>query len=148
MSWNGILPDGSKAAPGDYMAQTQLKNFWSEESESSVFALHIFGSEVERSENTLDLSMLVVEEAAAWPWSSAQAHLAATDDGLVTVAPLLELAGDWRLFLAGSGEEEQLAAIRKHERTGRPLGSEGFVDRLESMLERPLERGKPGPKGN
>jgi len=89
----------------------------------------------------------IAEDAAAWPWSSARAHLAATDDELVTVAPLLEMAGDWRLFLAGAAEEEQVNDIRKHERTGRPLGSEGFVERLETVLDRPLKRGKPGPKG-
>lgn len=89
----------------------------------------------------------LVEDAAAWPWSSTRAHLAATDDELVTVAPLLEMAGNWRLFLAGAGEEEEINEIRKHERTGRPLGSEGFVERLETALERQLKRGKPGPKG-
>jgi len=30
-----------------------------------------------------------------------------------------------------STTEEEIAKIRKHERTGRPLGSEGFVDGLE-----------------
>lgn len=88
----------------------------------------------------------IVEDAAAWPWSSARAHLAATDDELVTVTPLLQMAGDWRLFLAGAAEEEQVNEIRKHERTGRPLGSEGFIERLETNLDRPLKRGKPGPK--
>jgi len=90
----------------------------------------------------------LVADAASWPWSSATAHLAGVDDELVKVSPLLEIAGDWRLFLAGAGEEEQANNIRKHERTGRPLGSEGFVERLESTLERPLKQGKPGPKGN
>lgn len=89
----------------------------------------------------------LVEDAAAWPWSSAQAHLAATDDELVSVAPLLEMAGDWRLFLAGAGDEERINDLRKHERTGRPLGTEQFVEQLESSLERTLKRGKPGPKG-
>ena len=89
----------------------------------------------------------LVPDAASWPWSSAQAHLAGTDDELVKVEPLLEIAGDWRLFLAGAGEEEQINDIRKHERTGRPLGAESFVERLESALERTLKRGKPGPKG-
>jgi putative transposase len=87
-------------------------------------------------------------DAASWPWSSAQAHLTNRDDELVKVAPLLELAGDWGLFLAGTGVEEQTNAIRKHERTGRPLGAEGFVEHLETTLERPLKRGKPGPKGS
>jgi len=86
-------------------------------------------------------------DAASWPWSSAHAHVAGTDDDLVKVAPLLEIAGDWGLFLAGAEAEEQMNDIRKHERTGRPLGSEGFVEKLESVLERILKRGKPGPKG-
>ena len=86
-------------------------------------------------------------DAATWPWSSASAHLAGKDDQLVKVAPLLEMAGDWRLFLAGAGDDEQINDLRKHERTGRPLGPEAFLDRLESALDRPLKRGKPGPKG-
>lgn len=89
----------------------------------------------------------LVEEAAAWPWSSAQAHLATKDDELVSVAPLLEMAGDWRLFLARAGDKEQINDIKKHERTGRPLGTEQFVEQLESALERTLKLGKPGPKG-
>ena len=90
----------------------------------------------------------LASDAATWPWSSAQAHLSGVDNELVTVAPLLELAGDWRLFLAGAGDEEQINDIRKHERTGRPLGTERFVELLESTLERALKPGKPGPKGH
>ena len=85
-------------------------------------------------------------DAVSWPWSSARAHLVGKDDRLVKVAPLLEMAGDWKRFLAGAAEEELLNDIRKHERTGRPLGSEGFIECLESALDRPLKRGKPGPK--
>ena len=59
----------------------------------------------------------LVPEAASWPWSSARAHLAGKDDLLVKVVPLLELAGDWKLFLARVAEEELMKAIRKHERT-------------------------------
>jgi putative transposase len=86
-------------------------------------------------------------DAASWHWSSARAHLAGTDDELVNVAPLLELTGDWKHFLAGEITEEDLDKIRKHERTGRPLGSEGFIERLESALDRTLKPAKPGPKG-
>ena len=66
MHWNGLLPDGTAVPAGDYMAQVQIQNFWGEESESGVFSLHIFESEAQRSENTLDLSLLVAEEAAVW----------------------------------------------------------------------------------
>ena len=70
-----------------------------------------------------------------------------TDDDLVKVAPLLEISGDWRLFLAGAEAEDQMNDIRKHERTGRPLGSKGSIEQLESIHERLLTRGKPGSKG-
>ncbi len=85
-------------------------------------------------------------DAASWPWSSARAHLAGLDDKLVKVAPLLEMVGDWKLFL-GAATDEEMEKIRLHERSGRPLGSECFVQRLESALERLLKPGKPGPKG-
>lgn len=94
------------------------------------------------------VSAHLAPDAASWQWSSARAHLSGTDDELVKVAPLLEMAGDWRLFLSGAKEEDVINNIRKHERTGRPLGTESFIECLESTLERPLKRGKPGPKGD
>jgi putative transposase len=36
--------------------------------------------------------------------------------------------------------------MRRHERTGRPLGAESFVKRLEKKLRRPLAKRKPGPR--
>ena len=42
--------------------------------------------------------------------------------------------------------EEALQAQRRHERTGRPLGSTAFVERLEGVLGRPLKKRKSGPK--
>jgi putative transposase len=88
----------------------------------------------------------LVRRPALWRWSSAAAHLAGRDDGLVRVRPLLDLAGDWRTFLAGGLDEDERAAIRAAERTGRPLGSAAFLARLEKRLRRPLARRKPGPK--
>jgi putative transposase len=84
--------------------------------------------------------------ARDWRWSSARAHLAGRDDGLVTTKPLLELAGDWADFLDEGLSAADHAAIRAGERTGRPLGAARFVARLERRLGRPLARGKPGPK--
>ena len=66
VAWDGLLPDGSAVPAGHYMVGLQMKNFWGEESESSVFSLHIFANEADRSENTLDLSTLLLEEAAVW----------------------------------------------------------------------------------
>ncbi len=75
-----------------------------------------------------------------WPWSSARAHLAGRDDGPVRVAPLLDLVADWRIFPAGGVDAGELAAIHRHSRTGRPLGSDAFVEALESRLGRAQTR--------
>ncbi len=88
--------------------------------------------------------------AADYPWSSARAHLAGHDDRLVKTAPLLALVDDWAGFLgAGSPEAETAAAaetLRRHGRSGRPLGGEDFVAALEESLGRRFTPRKPGPK--
>jgi len=40
-----------------------------------------------------------------------------------------------------------LKSLREHERTGRPLGDERFIAKLERLAGRLLRRQKPGPKG-
>jgi len=79
-------------------------------------------------------------------WSSAAAHLSAKDDRLVRVARMLERVGEWTEFLAEGLSVEEADEFRRHERSGRPLGSERFVTRLEGLLGRILRRQKPGPK--
>jgi len=82
-----------------------------------------------------------------WRWSSAAAHLAGKDDRLVRVEPLLKRFGDWREFLAEGLSEEQADQFRRHERSGRPLGSDSFVSGLEALLGRVLRLDKRGPRG-
>ena len=89
----------------------------------------------------------LVNVPGRYRWSSAKAHLRGRDDALVRVAPLLELAPDWRRLLKGAIGEEDMELLRSHERTGRPLGDEAFLVSLERSLGRILRRGKPGPKG-
>ena len=76
----------------------------------------------------------------------ARAHLAGKDDPLVKVAPLLAMIGDWHAFLESAMPEEELRDIRRHTGTGRPLGDEIFLDRLEGMVGRLLKPQKRGPK--
>jgi putative transposase len=87
----------------------------------------------------------LVARAEDYPWSSARGHLLGRDDGLVKVAPLLKRVDDWRAFLSAGTRRELAGELRKHETTGRPLGSEEFVERLEDELDRPLRPRKPGP---
>jgi len=92
----------------------------------------------------------VVEGLANKPeryaWSSARAHLKGRDDLLVKVSPLLKLVPDWRKFLSKRVDDEEIMLLRKHERTGRPLGSDTFLTKLEKRLKRSLRPQKPGPK--
>ena len=80
-------------------------------------------------------------------WSSADAHLSGRDDGLVKTSPLLGIVADWKAFLEEAESEPALKALRRHERTGRPLGSDNFLSRLEDNVGRILKKQKPGPKG-
>jgi putative transposase len=79
-------------------------------------------------------------------WSSALAHLKGKDDCLVKVSPLLDRAGNWRRLLTSGLSEEELERMRAHVRTGRVLGGDDLLKRLEKQLGRVLRRQKPGPK--
>ncbi len=92
----------------------------------------------------------LAERAAAWPWSSAAAHLAGRDDGLCEAGPLLERAARWRgigwsALLGEDADDDVLKRFRRHARTGRPLGEAAFVARLETETGRPLRPRRPGP---
>jgi putative transposase len=81
-----------------------------------------------------------------WRWSSAPAHVAGRGDALVNAGPLLERVDDWRKYLAAGLNAEELALLRQHERTGRPLGGSAFLRRIERKLGRILHKKPPGRK--
>ncbi len=88
----------------------------------------------------------IVTHAWDYPWSSVHAHLAGKDEtGLVNTENMLNTIRDWKRFLldAQNNSNEEFG---KHERTGRPLGSEHFIEMAESLLDRDLKKKKPGPK--
>ncbi len=84
--------------------------------------------------------------AGDWPWSSARAHLTGRSDALVDVHPLLERAPDWQGLLDSALPQADYEAIRGGERTGRPLGTAEFIQRLEGQLGRTLAPQRPGRK--
>lgn len=146
--------DGLRAALGEphrrYARRVNLREEWSGHLWQSRFA------SFPMDENYLLACARYVElnpmraklssSPRGWRWSSARAHLAGKDDGLVRVAPLLGRVADWRSFLAGGLDEEEGAALRSHERSGHPLGSAAFLARLKSKLGRdvrPRRRGRP-----
>jgi len=89
----------------------------------------------------------LVKDPTDWAWSSAKAHATGRNDKLVKATPLVEMVGsNWRDFVASGVSGEEAVEIRGHEKTGRPLGSEAFVENLEHMLGRILKPKKAGRK--
>ena len=86
----------------------------------------------------------LVSRAEDWRWGSARAPLLGRDDGLVRVAPLLAMVADGSGLLNRAIPEEELRDLREHGRTGCPLGSAMFIERLERAVGRRLRPGKPG----
>ena len=64
----------------------------------------------------------------------------------MTVKPLLDMVDDWEEFLSVPPSDEERNAIRRHERTGRPLGGEAFLTKIERTLRRTLRPAKRGRK--
>jgi putative transposase len=81
-----------------------------------------------------------------WPWSSVRAHLRGQDDGPVLTKPMLDRISDWRAYLSSEVESHQAGSIRRHTRTGRPLGTTDFIHKLEQIPGRPLATDPPGRK--
>ena len=91
----------------------------------------------------------MVENATEYEWSSARAHVEDSDPlGLLDLDLWKEVSRgqDWRDALAHTRDEEaaEMAALRHATRTGRPLGSEGFVQRLEATFGRKLNPKRTG----
>ena len=88
----------------------------------------------------------LAERAWQYPWSSARAHVSGSDDRLVKVKPMLERVSDWRDYLGAGIETVESDIIRRHLRTGRPLGDQAFVELLEAKTGRTLAPRKRGRK--
>ena len=58
---------------------------------------------------------------------------------------MLDLVGDWTEYLQMDAKDEE-DRLRRHEKTGRPLGSAAFVARVESETGRTLAPRKRGRK--
>jgi len=93
------------------------------------------------------LKVGLVEKAETYCWSSAKAHITGTSDNLLGITSWLspQEQSAYAEFVVAEDEEAD-NAIRRATRTGRPYGSESFVDLLEFQLQQPLKakrRGRP-----
>ncbi len=88
----------------------------------------------------------LVEKPEDYPWSSAMAHLFGLDDDLIKGDYLLKLVPDWSTLLNESIVDEEFKTIKQCIRTGRPSGTEDFLNCLERTYNIRLIPLKPGPK--
>ena len=81
-----------------------------------------------------------------YKWSSAKHHLRSNNSSLVKDNLLHELIGDWKYFLATAPNNGDIRLLQLHERTGRPLGDNTFIEKLESLLKVDLKKKRAGRK--
>jgi len=83
----------------------------------------------------------LVDRAEKWPWSSARALLdGGVDFPLVLSSPPRLSRAEAHRFLSEPLSEHFPGQLHRFSRTGKPLGSDGFLAELESKLGRPLRR--------
>ena len=68
------------------------------------------------------------------------------NDELVEVLPMLQEIVDLKAYLRLGLDDEELAALRRHQRTDRPWGSHEFLKTLDRRFKRVLQPRKRGPK--
>jgi putative transposase len=94
----------------------------------------------------------LVEKPWDWIWSSASAHIG-KDKAMIPLGDLfkyVEISPDaWKGFIEAGDEDNVVTQIDNSVVTGKPLGSETFVKKLEKKLGRHLmsaPRGRPWRK--
>jgi len=88
----------------------------------------------------------IVERAEDYYWSSASSHVLKEKDELLSDFYLMSEISDWASYLREETDESDKKLFKSHSRTGRPLGDDEFIDRLEKLTGRSLKKEKPGPR--
>ena len=75
----------------------------------------------------------------------AKAHIYGAQNSVLSACYLTDKITDWSAFLRNDDVAVR-GSIEAAIRTGRPLGSKQFVESLEKVLGRTLQKQKPGRK--
>jgi putative transposase len=142
----------SRAVGEAHRRYTRMKNF-SEDVRGYLFQGR-FGSCVLDERHLLAAARYVelnpvtagmVREAGDYPWSSARFHLGInTRDALVKDKNLMGLIDNWSEYLKGNDEPRIKTTLLRGIRTGRPAGSEQFIEMIEQLTGRDLVMRKAG----
>jgi len=89
----------------------------------------------------------LVARATDWRWSSVHALLdPGHGDGLTGTAPVLARVPNIASWLETDDDDGMNTALRRAETTGRPIGSDPFLERIKAAVGRDPKPGKRGPK--
>lgn len=75
-----------------------------------------------------------------WQWSSIHAHLGKGSDPLVDTESTRKLVPNWGEYICGTTPANQQDALRTHTRTGRPVGTQEFLDSVKKRIGRSTSR--------
>jgi len=86
-----------------------------------------------------------------YQWSSCKAHIGEVETTLLEMSNFKteEEFKNWKLYLLEKQNLKKLKQIKLHLQTGRPLGTDSFLSKLEAKLNmrlRPLPIGRPRKK--
>jgi len=94
----------------------------------------------------------IVNKPTDYIWSSAKSHSAISTNDIIDANNLFKYIDvkqtEWEEFISGSDEPDVVAVIRKYTMTGRPLGGDSFIQKLEKVFDKKLHALPVGrPKG-
>lgn len=95
----------------------------------------------------------IVKRPWDYEWSSCKAHTGETESEILEIKNWNKrvLISEWKEYLLEKVSESQIKKMETYIRTGRPLGSDSFISKLETKLNkrlRPLPVGRPKKEKN
>jgi putative transposase len=81
-----------------------------------------------------------------WPWSSSRGNLGIANDPLIDRTATECVISDWANYLALQEGADDLRRLRQQTDTGRPDGSDKFIDLIESRTGRRVRKRRAGRK--
>ena len=88
----------------------------------------------------------LVKRTEDYLWSSAKAHVTRGEDKLCSQHFMTEEIQDWSAYLSAQEKAGEQINFSSHISTGRPLGDDNFITKLEQLTGRKLRKQKPGRK--
>jgi len=93
----------------------------------------------------------LVKTAWNWNWSSAKEHALKEERGILSLTDVNKFMeiDNWKSYLSQKEDKETRNSIRKNTLTGRPLGSDIFITKLEKLFGKRLKalpHGRPKKK--